>query len=381
MQIDIATHIEKLLFLHDALTIPGFGAFSARPAPASTDYVGGTVAPPSKSLTFNENITTDDGLLVQDVAKTYGMNTEDARNSVREFVDNMQDLLNRREIVTLRGVGRLYKNYVQKIQFLPDTTNFNPESFGLPPLQFHPIARSREVQAETSNTPASPPVASPAPPAPSVKTETVAAPPGTTADQSAAVAPPPVVPVAAEAPVEKRGNEFVPLLIAVLVLLILAAAYWVWRQQKAGGKIENPVVSVEDKNGKAEKNTVAPKEKEVEPAVKDIKPEEKEVVTPVKTDKTASQSAAEKMDEARNTLKEKKGGRECILIVATLQEKNNADRLRGMLRNAGYELYEVRKGGYQIGVKFYYHNIKEVQDKMLSISKLTGEKQIWIKKK
>jgi nucleoid DNA-binding protein len=371
MQIDIATHIEKLLFLHDALTIPGFGAFSARPSPASTDYVGGTVAPPSKSLTFNENITTDDGLLVQDVAKTYGMNTEDARKSVREFVDNMQDLLNRREIVTLRGVGRLYKNYVQKIQFLPDTTNFNPESFGLPPLQFHPIARSREVVTDKS---VSEPTAVP-PPAPA-KTETPVevAPSAMPVATPAAVVTPPAVPVTVETSVEKRGNEFVPVLVTLLILLVLAAAYWVWKRQKAEPKTENPVVVVEDKAVKNEKPVDIPKSKEPEPEVKE--PEVK-----VEPEKTASQSASEKMNEARNALKGKKDGRECILIVATLQEKNNADRLRGMLRKAGYEVYEVRKGGFQIGVKFYYNNIKEVQDKMLSISKLTGEKQIWIKKK
>ena len=143
MQIDIPAHIEKLLFLHDALVIPGFGGFTATRTPASTDYVGGTVNPPAKTLAFSENLTINDGLLTADIADAHGLSIEEANRAVEVFVEKMRNLLDQREIVTLSGVGRLYKNYVQKIQFLPDATNFNASSYGLPPLQFSPIARSR----------------------------------------------------------------------------------------------------------------------------------------------------------------------------------------------------------------------------------------------
>ena len=146
MQIDIPAHIEKLLFLHEALVIPGFGGFTATRTPATADYVGGTVSSPAKTLSFSENLTIDDGILINDIVLTHGISTEDAKRVVDEFVDKMQSLLSQREIVTLPGVGRLYKNYVQKIQFLPDATNFNAASYGLPPLQFSPIARSTGEQ-------------------------------------------------------------------------------------------------------------------------------------------------------------------------------------------------------------------------------------------
>ena len=82
---------------------------------------------------------------------------EEARRVVTEFVEQIQNLLNQREIVTLPNIGRLYKNYMQKIQFLPVANNFNAASYGLPPLQFSPIARSREV-IEPVVTPVEPPV-------------------------------------------------------------------------------------------------------------------------------------------------------------------------------------------------------------------------------
>ena len=70
MQIDIPSHIEKLLFLHEALVIPGFGGFTATRTPATADYVGGTVSSPSKTLSFSENLTIDDGILVNDITMT-----------------------------------------------------------------------------------------------------------------------------------------------------------------------------------------------------------------------------------------------------------------------------------------------------------------------
>lgn len=154
MNVDMAAHIERLLFMHDTLVIPGLGGFTASRTPASIDYASNTVSPPAKMLTFTENLTTDDGLLVEDIAQTHGISLEEARRLVQEFVEQIQQRLNQRDIVSLPGVGRLYKNYLQKIQFLPDTTNFNANSYGLPLLQFSPIARARESTAapEASTT-------------------------------------------------------------------------------------------------------------------------------------------------------------------------------------------------------------------------------------
>ena len=50
MQIDIAQHIEQLLYNHDTLIVPGFGGFTSSKTPASVDYIGGVLTPPSKVL-------------------------------------------------------------------------------------------------------------------------------------------------------------------------------------------------------------------------------------------------------------------------------------------------------------------------------------------
>ena len=51
-------------------------------------------------------------------------------------------------MVNIPGVGRLYKDFESNIQFIPDSTNFNKDSFGLPTIKFYPILRDK-VSAES----------------------------------------------------------------------------------------------------------------------------------------------------------------------------------------------------------------------------------------
>lgn len=351
MQIDIASHIEKLLFLHDSLTIPGFGAFTARPTTALADYAGGTVTPPSKTLTFNENITTDDGLLIQEVSKANSISSEQARHAVETFVSNIQQLLDRREIVTLPGIGRLYKNYVHKIQFLPDAANFNAESFGLPPLQFTPITRSREVvetaiptTAAGSSTSVASATLPPAPP--SLPDYTTAAPAS-----------------------ESSGSGVVPMLITLLVLLSMMGIYWIWKNNQRDKKgPSDEVVKVEQPATKT-------------PAPAKNAPASTAAGDPEDVSKGVEESVDKKMQAAREEVEADAGKRECILVVATLQQEANADRLVGMLEKEGYQVYFLRKNGFQVGIQFRYAHLREIQEKIVALQNLTGEQSIWIKKK
>lgn len=345
MQIDIPAHIEKLLFLHDALIIPGFGGFTATRTPASADYVGGSVAPPAKTLTFSENLTVDDGILVGDVAQTHGIALDDARKAIADFVEKMQTLLQQREIVTLPGVGRLYRNYVQKIQFLPDSTNFNASSYGLPPLQFSPIARSREVTEKPLTEPV-------------------------TGASSTASVPAYTPPEDSYTPEARNGRSRWGLALGILFLFAsLSIGIWYWQQKKRQA-LQAQRADTEQTDPEADK-----KAKKAVPAAPD-KP--KETPEPAQT---TQQSVDEKMEAARDLVAKEAPGRECILVIATLREKSNADRLIKMLKADGHEVYFLEKNGYQVGVRFQYRKVSEIQETINILSKLTGEDQIWIKKK
>ncbi len=346
MQIDIAAHIEKLLFLHDSLVIPSLGGFTATRTPASADFAGGTVNPPAKTLSFSENLTVDDGILVDELMRTHSISAEDARSIISEFVEKTHQLLGQREIVTLNGVGRLYKNYVQKIQFLPDAANFNTASYGLPPLQFSPIARSREIEKPIEPNTTAP-----------------------TTTQVATVAPTKAAPVSVVTEVPQHsnsnGNNVWIALSVFFLLAALGGGYWYWKKHKENlGDQPTPIVKTE-----------TPAE-QIRKAADEEEPKEPETVKEA-LDKAASESVNKKINDARNDI----GGKTCILVAATLQDKTNADRLRNMLKNAGYEVYYLQKSGYQVGIEFKYTKYAEVQDRIKELQKLTGEQQIWIKKK
>ena len=350
MQIDIPAHIEKLLFLHDALVIPGFGGFTATRTPASTDFAGSAVHPPAKTLAFSENLSIDDGLLSADIADTHSITTEDAANAVAEFVEKMRQLLDQREIVTLPGVGRLYKNYVQKIQFLPDATNFNAASYGLPPLQFSPIARSREVEQGPSSIPSS-----------SIYTPPPSTPPPA----------PPSMPAPTFAPERKGGDSKAGAIAGIFFLLVaLAAAYWYWQhRQKMQEVAQDSPTEVVDK---APAPATAPAPVKQEPAASTAEIDEK----------TTKESLKQKEKEAKEQLNLAKNGRECILIIATLSSDENAAKLRQLLQEEDYqEYYEKRGRSHLVGVRFKYLKPAEIEEKKKALSALTGVNVIVVKKR
>lgn len=345
MQIDIPAHIEKLLFLHDALVIPGFGGFTATRTPASTDFVSGVVNPPAKTLAFSENLTVDDGLLVADIADAHGFSLNEAARAVEEFVGEMRSLLDQREIVTLPGVGRLYKNYVQKIQFLPDATNFNASSYGLPPLQFSPIARSREISGTKA------PIAEP----------TTLAEEGKTKPQAVAQTPvpPPPMPEPTYSPERsKRGAKWLTALGGLLLLVAFLTAVWYWKVRKKADVLQDP---------QPEKEEVAIEEKAVPQApANEIQPSQEEQTKAEDAVKTREKEAREQLDSVRK-------GRECILVVATLSSKENVDKLLRLLAEEGYEPYLQPKGNsFMVGIRFRYLKPEEIDEKKGALKALTG---------
>lgn len=347
MQIDIPAHIEKLLFLHDALVIPGFGGFTATRTPASADYVGGTVNPPAKTLAFSENLTIDDGLLSADIADAHGISTEDARRAVEEFVEKMRDLLDQREIVTLPGVGRLYKNYVQKIQFLPDATNFNAASYGLPPLQFSPIARSREIAPTPPTAP--PPQQSPT--------------------------PAPTMPEPTFAPERTGGDSKIGTALGIFLLLAaLSAGIWYWQHRKKAAEQATPT----DTEMANDKPTDPSDSKTTEVPAK----EEEASSVPENPEKSAQESLEAKEKAAREKVNLARNGRECILIVASLSDETNADKLRKLLVEEEYEEFYQRNGKtHMVGIRFFYLKPAEIEEKKKALMALTGVNYIAVKKR
>lgn len=388
MNIDIANHIERLLFLHDTLVVPGLGGFTATRTSASVDYATNTIHPPAKTLTFSENLATDDGILVEDIAHTYGLSLEEARRIVDEFVQQTQAKLDQRDIVNLPGVGRLYKNYLQKIQFLPDTTNFNAGAYGLPPLQFSPIARSRETAAAPE--PASAVATNTTPPAEVAAPLVPPMPPLPNPPSFDSTTPPP----------QRTSAGRFGLGIGIGLILctaIFGVWWWQYRKDRPTPTLQEQLAEMEQAKpvsplpdiaglGQAAENAQKQQQPKTSPSLPEIEePDLDDEVTANAEERRKALERLQKEDQRTTTTKTQPAGqrsRQCILIVATLSNPENADRLAAQLQNAGYTVYEHQRGrGRQVGISFYYTDPREIEQKKAELQQLTGEKSIHVKAK
>jgi len=140
MRID--AYIEKLLFEYNCVVVPGFGAFLAQRTPAKIDAATNTLIPPSKTVSFNAQLSKNDGLLVSYIAKEKNLGYEEMLGEVEAAAKDWTKKLQQGEHIEVFGIGRLWHNKEQKIQFQPeDKTNFLTSSFGLSAFVATPIQR------------------------------------------------------------------------------------------------------------------------------------------------------------------------------------------------------------------------------------------------
>lgn len=144
MNIDISPYIKELLYKHNSLVIPGFGNFILSYSSSTIDHVQGMLNPPTKKIDFDKNLVTNDGKLLAYIQEKHQLNSEDATAIINSFVSKVKSQLGKREMIEIQDVGRLYKDFEDKVQFIPDPTNFRKESFGLPSISFYPILREKK---------------------------------------------------------------------------------------------------------------------------------------------------------------------------------------------------------------------------------------------
>jgi len=144
MEINIGQAIGELLYESESVVVPGFGRFSSFYKPSVIDHVQGMVEPPSKSLEFNPDLVADDGVLMKYLREKFAVSQTDAEEAVEVFVKEINQSLEKREIVEIPKVGRIYRDYEHNLKYLPESTNFNTESFGLPAVQFYPVLRDKK---------------------------------------------------------------------------------------------------------------------------------------------------------------------------------------------------------------------------------------------
>jgi hypothetical protein len=137
----------ELLMQNDCVVVPSLGGFVANTLSAKVDVDKGVITPPKKALSFNRNLTNNDGLLVNALAQKHRVSYNEANDSVLKDVSKVKAKLDRGERVHFQNVGFLYLNNAGKMAFEQDRFfNLLLESYGMGSIQFIPV--EEEVEAE-----------------------------------------------------------------------------------------------------------------------------------------------------------------------------------------------------------------------------------------
>ena len=146
---NISNAVSGLMQFNDCVTIPGFGAFVVNPSSAQLDRVKNKFTPPGKRVSFNKNITNNDGLLANAIAESEGISFEDAVHYINSFVEQANSELKSKNIFDFNSVGSFYRTEGNLLKFEPRTlesvASFGLESFHLTPLSTEEIVGKTKV--------------------------------------------------------------------------------------------------------------------------------------------------------------------------------------------------------------------------------------------
>ena len=134
MQLTNAINI--LLYTNDCVTVPEFGSFIINKFSSTYDENKGKFYPPSRRVSFNSKIKSNDGLIANFISEELGISYEDAVKKVHTEVVSWKKILNEESIV-LKNIGELSYNADENIVFVPDLdSNHFLGSFGLPTIYY-----------------------------------------------------------------------------------------------------------------------------------------------------------------------------------------------------------------------------------------------------
>lgn len=144
---NLEKHISTLLFHHDCVVVPEFGAFIAQKSNAFLEKERGTFHPPQKDLGFNPSLIKNDGLLIHEISRSLQLDFETAKQQIQTQVNFWKNHLDTNSTLNLPELGTLSKNQEGSLTFTPSHPNYLLSSFGLESIRPKQIL---VAQTETS---------------------------------------------------------------------------------------------------------------------------------------------------------------------------------------------------------------------------------------
>lgn len=146
MKLELHEHISRLLYDHDCVVVPDFGAFITRYYPAEINHATHMMRPPSRRVYFNANIRENDGLLAKSVGYLEQTTYKNAMRAISIHRTEWKRVLESGKKVKLAGIGRLYLDDSKNLQFSPSLEiNYQRASYGLSIFRSAAIQREAEI--------------------------------------------------------------------------------------------------------------------------------------------------------------------------------------------------------------------------------------------
>jgi cell division septation protein DedD len=160
---DVLKVLPGLFWDHDCVMLPGLGGFVCNPRSAWYDEAKRQIVPPSRDVLFNPRLTTNDGVLANELMAKHGVLYPDAIQAVEGLVQHVQGALNSGQPFQLPGLGKLYKEEDGQLRFMADAEFERMlQSFGHASIPLVPRAIAAPIAVPEPVAPLEP-VAAPVP--------------------------------------------------------------------------------------------------------------------------------------------------------------------------------------------------------------------------
>lgn len=137
----LSKYIHDLLYRYECVIIPDFGGILTKNVSARIDEETNTFHPPTKRLSYNSQLTENDGLLANHIATVDKVPYKTAINFIKFEVSEWINRLKTQDLF-LDEIGVFTLNSEGNIVFEPDVnSNFATDSFGLEPIKVVAISR------------------------------------------------------------------------------------------------------------------------------------------------------------------------------------------------------------------------------------------------
>jgi len=330
MNTEIIKSLNHLLFEQEYVTIPSFGSFELKQQSAKIDPVTGKIHPPGSEVVFIPTIQPDDKLLKLVLTNHFGYSNEQADLALTQFVRDLKTKLEQKEIVYLDGIGKLFLDHNDQIEFLPTTFNFTRDNYALPDVKYTPIQKGITPSPEKKGK------------KPFFQ-------------------------------MKRMSARSLTLLTVIAFTFISINVFFLVKRNLQ----KNPAPIAQTIHVNKKPSSILPSPTTFMDEISNIDTEEKKPTSDI------AQPAIEVEDElnVQETKARILNSKECIIIAGTFSTKRNAGKMIQKLLDQGYAPYKDKKGkNWRVGIIFPYSSVYEIKHNLEDLSE-TYHTSAWILKK